>query len=126
MFASRKGLETRDNINAWFVDGTFSVCPKLFTQDVREVWTTLVMIERGEPLLKRVRKATQDLQNLKKLCGEYVNGGKDIKTFINKPGRKVLWRNALQEKSPTLAFPDRGEKPYTSFPDHGEKPCKVV
>ena len=32
VFASRKGLKTLGNSTAWFVDGTFSVCPKLFTQ----------------------------------------------------------------------------------------------
>ena len=59
-------------------------------KDIKEVWTTLALMERGEPPVKRQRKATQDLQKkLKKLCLEYLNGGKDIKRFINAVGYTI-------------------------------------
>ena len=59
-------------------------------KDVREVWTTLAIIDRIDPLVKRLRKVAQDLQmKLKKMCLEYLNGEKDIKTFINNVGHTI-------------------------------------
>ena len=59
-------------------------------KDVREVSTTLAMIERGDPPTKRLRKSSQDLQKkFKKLCVEYLSGGKDFKTFINSVGYTI-------------------------------------